>query len=101
MAVSIIIPTWNEAASIAQTIRSLREQGADEVIVVDGGSGDGTLGLAQSADQIWTSPPGRAIQMNAGAKRATGDVLLFLHADCKLEPGALTAIGRTLQSQRI
>src|SRR5258708_440487 len=96
MSVSIVLPTWNEAACIAQTIRDLRTQEPREIIVVDGGSSDATVELAREADRVLTAKSGRAFQMNAGAAIATGDHLLFLHADCRLESGAIRAIERTL-----
>ena len=96
MSISIIIPTWNEAGVIAQTIRGLRAQGPHEIIVVDGGSSDATFSQAKDADRVLVSTPGRAFQMNAGATSASGDFLLFLHADCRLGTGALNAVERTL-----
>ncbi len=101
MSVSIIIPTWNEAAVIAQTIRDLRTQGPREIIVVDGGSSDATLEQARAADRVLVSELGRAFQMNAGAAAARGDFLLFLHADCRLEAGAIRAIERALAQPAI
>lgn len=90
MRVSVIIPALNEEASIPGTILSARAAGADEVIVVDGGSADGTREAAHgAADAVLVSPPGRARQMNAGAKASSGEVLLFLHADTTLPPGAI------------
>jgi len=84
MKLSIIMPVLDEAARIEAALGALaplRARGA-EVIVVDGGSRDGTLDLARSlADEVLSAPPGRAKQMNAGAAAATGNVLLFLHAD--------------------
>ncbi|EAR22118.1 TIGR04283 family arsenosugar biosynthesis glycosyltransferase [Nitrococcus mobilis] len=84
MIVSIIIPAFNETATIAATLRvlqPLREHG-HEVIVVDGGSRDGTPRVAAPfADRVLVAPRGRARQMNAGAAVATGAVLWFLHAD--------------------
>jgi rSAM/selenodomain-associated transferase 2 len=84
---SIIIPCLNEAEGIAATLTALaplRARGA-EVIVVDGGSRDDTIALAQPlADRVIHAPRGRALQMNAGAAAARGHVLLFLHADCRL-----------------
>jgi rSAM/selenodomain-associated transferase 2 len=91
MAVSVIIPTLNEEGCIAQTVRELRMQKPHEIIVSDGGSTDGTLRAAAGSDCFVESQRGRALQMNNGARRATGDVLLFLHADCRLEAGALSA----------
>jgi rSAM/selenodomain-associated transferase 2 len=96
MSVSVIIPTLNEAGCLAETVRSLRAQGPHEVIVADGGSQDGTREAAAGADRFVAAPRGRARQMNAGAAHATGDVLLFLHADCGLEEGALAAAERCL-----
>lgn len=83
---SIIIPTLNEAAHIGALLRMLRDGGRHhlEVIVVDGGSTDATCEIARAlADRIIMSPAGRAIQMNEGASAATGDILLFLHADTR------------------
>jgi rSAM/selenodomain-associated transferase 2 len=84
---SIAVPVLNEAGLIVAALDRLqpvRERGA-EVIVVDGGSGDGTAELAEPlASRIVRSPKGRAVQMNAGARAATGEILLFLHADTRL-----------------
>ena len=81
---SIILPVLNEEASLPDVLarlQYLRQQG-HEIIVVDGGSHDNSLMLAQqAADKVIVSQPGRAIQMNSGAELATGDILLFLHAD--------------------
>lgn len=83
--VTVIIPALNEAAQIAETIASARAGHPHEIIVVDGGSQDATRELAQQAGAtVITSRPGRSGQMNAGASLATGDVLLFLHADTLL-----------------
>jgi rSAM/selenodomain-associated transferase 2 len=86
--ISIIIPTLNEASSIVQTLMRVRDAGECELIVVDGGSTDGTLELARShADRVIAAPRGRARQMNSGAQVARGEVLLFLHADTILPQG--------------
>jgi rSAM/selenodomain-associated transferase 2 len=88
---SIIVPCLNEAQGIAGTLTALaplRARGA-EVVVVDGGSADDTAGRAAAlADLVIAAPRGRAEQMNAGAARARGEILLFLHADTLLPDGA-------------
>lgn len=93
---SVIIPVWREAGTIEATLERLQsllsvagEQG-HEIIVVDGGSGDGTASLAEPlCNRVIISEPGRAGQMNAGAAAASGNVLLFLHADTRLPASAL------------
>ncbi|HEX6369022.1 MAG TPA: TIGR04283 family arsenosugar biosynthesis glycosyltransferase [Longimicrobium sp.] len=89
--ISIIIPALNEAAGIADALRPLQplRMRGHEVIVVDGGSVDATVEIARPlADRVIASEPGRARQQNAGAEAATGDVLLFLHADTQLPADA-------------
>ncbi len=84
---SVIMPVLNEAASIREALAALaplRARG-HEIIVVDGSSDDGTASLAAPAcDQALVTPRGRALQMNTGALVASGDALLFLHADTRL-----------------
>jgi rSAM/selenodomain-associated transferase 2 len=88
---SIIMPVLEEATGIADALGALaplRARGA-EVIVVDGGSRDRTMDLARPlADRVIATRRGRATQMNAGADEASGDVLVFLHADTRLPPDA-------------
>jgi rSAM/selenodomain-associated transferase 2 len=88
---SIIVPVLNEAGFIVghlSALQALRARGS-EVIVVDGGSDDGTAQLAAPlADRVLTSARGRAAQMNAGATSADGEFLLFLHVDCALPQDA-------------
>jgi rSAM/selenodomain-associated transferase 2 len=93
---SVILPTLNEADCIAGAITSLRRLGPCEIIVADGGSRDDTLARAGGADLVLSGPRGRAAQMNHGAAHARGDVLVFLHADCTLEAGALATARRSL-----
>jgi len=83
--ISVVIPTINEAETIEKTISSVGKEKNIDIIVVDGGSNDGTVYLAKSlgAKVINSSPP-RARQMNRGAAEANGEVLLFLHADTQL-----------------
>ena len=95
MRVSIIVPTRNEARRIVATLAALQSlRGVDrEVIVVDGGSTDATLALAAPlADRTFVAPIGRAKQMNAGARVANGEVLLFLHADSELPEHGIRAM---------
>lgn len=84
---SIIVPVLNEASKIKTFLERLQpfRQSGVEIIVVDGGSQDGTAPLAASlADLLVTAPRGRGSQMNHGAARASGKLLLFLHADTAL-----------------
>ncbi|MCC5640478.1 TIGR04283 family arsenosugar biosynthesis glycosyltransferase [Nostoc sp. CHAB 5844] len=96
--VSIIIPTLNEAGNIQGAIASTQSSTNIEVIVVDGGSSDDTVAIAQSLGaKVISSSPGRAVQMNAGAAVASGEVLLFLHADTRLPFGFDALIRKALQ----
>lgn len=83
--ISVIVPTLNEAANIERCLYSVQRGFAIECLVVDGGSRDDTAAVARRARAaVVASAPGRAAQMNAGAALATGDILLFLHADSEL-----------------
>ena len=100
--VSIIIPTLNEAGNISATIKSIQPVGDTEVIVADGGSTDGTPDLAhQMGARIHRGSPPRSVQMNAGADMATGQVLLFLHADTCLPVGFDVYVRWTLARPRV
>jgi rSAM/selenodomain-associated transferase 2 len=101
MTVSVIIPTLNEATSLGQALHSVRVQKPHEILVADGGSTDDTAQAAALADRFLHTGRGRALQMNAAAAQATGDVLLFLHADCTLGEGALRAAEQCLRRRSV
>ena len=97
MRTTVIIPSRNEGDVVVNLVAAARAC-CDEVIVVDGGSRDGTENAAQPlADRVIVSPRGRATQMNAGARAAHGDALLFLHADTRLPDGAPGLIEQALR----
>lgn len=105
--ISIIIPVLNEAAVIASVVGQLQTAENVEIIVVDGGSLDGTVEIVETLAvkafsnlKLLTTPPGRAIQMNAGSQIATGDILLFLHADTQLPAGFDGWVRRVLSQPR-
>lgn len=104
LTVSIVIPALDEAGAIVATLAALaplRHSGC-EVILVDGGSGDATLALARPlCDLAMAAPRGRAAQMNAGARAAHGEILLFLHADTVLPEGAVAAVRAALAGGRV
>ena len=96
--ISVIIPTFNEADYLPRTLASLRDAENLEVLVVDGGSNDGTTEIAERKGyRVLRSPPGRALQMNAGARAASGSILLFLHGDTCLPPGFDSTVLLALQ----
>lgn len=101
MDVSVIIPTLNEADGIANVVERARALGAGEIIVVDGGSDDETLSRAAAADRCIVAPRGRAAQQNAGALCSRGNVLLFLHADCWLDPEGFVEMKSALTDDRV
>lgn len=103
MLVSIIIPTLNEATTIRQLAASLgRLRGEFEIIVCDGGSADATVEIARQCElRVIEAPLGRGRQMNAGAKLANGDTLLFLHADTRLPENALALIADALTDEKV
>jgi rSAM/selenodomain-associated transferase 2 len=95
--ISVVIPALNEADTIGPALAGTRNSEGIECIVVDGGSQDKTTEVAQaSGAQVLHSPPGRARQMNAGAKAAQGEFLVFLHADTRLPVGFADHVRRIL-----
>ncbi len=103
--VSIVIPTLNEAVCLGRTLRqlSLLDPPAWEVLVVDGGSEDETVTIAQAAGaQVITSGQrGRSAQMNQGAEASTGEILCFLHADTSVPDDLVAIIEQTLADKTI
>ncbi len=98
---SIIIPTYNEEENIKETISSINDYLCHEVIVVDGGSSDNTVKIAQQMGvKTLKSSPGRANQMNKGVSVSSCDTLLFLHADSKLPIDFVNQIDTTLSKPK-
>ncbi|MBC6698429.1 TIGR04283 family arsenosugar biosynthesis glycosyltransferase [Hymenobacter sp. BT190] len=101
MTISIIIPTYNEAANIGRLVQELRQHTsaeAVEILVADAHSSDGTAELARQAGAtVLLAPrPGRAAQMNHGAAHATGDIFYFVHADVRIHPDYAATIKRAV-----
>ncbi len=103
LTVSVIVPTLDEAARIGARFGELETIGVDEVLVADGGSRDGTVEIAraQPGVRVIVGPRGRGRQLNAGARAATGEVLVFLHADTQLPGDARAWIERTLADRGV
>lgn len=99
--ISVVVPALNEATRVASAIAAARAPGV-EVVVADGGSVDDTVSVASAAGAtVVGAPRGRARQMNAGAACATGDLLVFLHADSRLPPGFDVEVRRVLADGRV
>lgn len=97
MRVSVIIPTLDEADRIGGLITTLRDRGFDEIVVADGGSRDGTATVARARGATLVSAPrGRGVQMRAGARAATSELLFFVHADSTPPPNARALIAASL-----
>ena len=97
--ISVVIPTWREAPRIGPLLRSLAAEATPhELIVVDGGSSDGTALAAErtGAARVLRTPPGRGRQLAAGLAAARGDAVLFLHADTAFPPGGLAAVAELM-----
>lgn len=95
LSISVIVPVLNEEARLPMLLQRLEtHKGLSEIVVVDGGSEDDTIAIAQASEsvQLVRSAPGRAMQMNRGAELASGGILLFLHADVELPSDAQAQI---------
>jgi rSAM/selenodomain-associated transferase 2 len=100
--ISVIIPTLNEGQYVLSAIQSaIQPPRKSEIIVVDGGSTDDTVKITRAYAVVIKSPRGRAVQMNAGARHSTGNVLLFLHADSCLPPLALANLEQVMADPQI
>jgi rSAM/selenodomain-associated transferase 2 len=100
-ALSIIIPTLDEETAIKGLLSCISGDGGHELIVVDGGSADRTVEIAAGYARVIRSEACRAVQMNEGARAASGEVLLFLHADVLPGAGALDAVRRAMADPRV
>lgn len=102
MGISVVIPALNESAAIESTLGCLtRLRGIREVVVVDGGSSDNTVAIASRYCRVIASPPGRAVQMNTGARNVSGNVILFLHADSIVTQKGIDLLARTINNPQI
>jgi rSAM/selenodomain-associated transferase 2 len=98
----VIIPTLDAAADLPEAVLQVAAFGlVREIVVVDGGSRDGTAVLAEKAGaRVVNAPRGRGLQLARGAEVASGDWLLFLHADCRFEPGWDDAVRAFMAASR-
>jgi rSAM/selenodomain-associated transferase 2 len=99
--VGVVIPVINEIANLRAAVERAWAAGANRVLIADGGSSDGTWGLASDLNcERVQSSPGRGIQLNRGARQLDSTVVLFLHADCWLVPGSIEQIRDAIRSGR-
>lgn len=99
--VTVIIPVVNESVCLARCIQSACNAGVEKIIVVDGGSTDGSVAIARETGSVVVeSAMGRGIQQHIGAEQAKTSLLCFLHADCQLSPGALTELCKSTDSEQ-
>ncbi|MHB8880824.1 MAG: TIGR04283 family arsenosugar biosynthesis glycosyltransferase [Thermodesulfovibrionales bacterium] len=102
VSISVIMPVLNEEKNLRKTLTALRISANEELIVVDGGSTDATVALAQDfTEKVFATRKGRGHQMNHGAGMAGGDILLFLHADCLLPPQGFDLIREALRDRSV
>lgn len=100
--IAVIVPLLNERQRLPDLIGMLRSLDADEVAIVDGGSSDGSEDLLEASSLHWcTSASGRAVQMNSGASRTCSDILLFLHADTRIDSSHLSAVRKAMGDSAI
>jgi rSAM/selenodomain-associated transferase 2 len=100
--ISIIIPALNEEASIGETLESLQNFERAEIILVDGGSTDATVAIAENYKaKILHAPRGRGVQLQSGGAAASADIFWFLHADTTAPPDAAARIKKALEDPRV
>lgn len=100
--ISVVLPVLNEADTLPLALEPLHGLNDLEVIVVDGGSQDASVASARRfTSQVVSEAPGRAWQMNAGARKATGEVLLFLHADSRVDAKGLSTLRAAMLSPEV
>lgn len=100
--ISVVIPTLNEGSNIEELIHLLNQLDEElEIIVSDGNSSDDTISRAEPFAKIVQGPRGRGVQMNAGARIGSGDILWFLHADCRPHPDSVIIMRRALTDSRV
>ncbi len=101
MKISVVIPVINEADHLRRAIRRAWDSGANEVVIVDGGSTDDSVDVARNSNCILVqSDPGRAVQMNRGAHASSGELLIFLHADNWLSASACDQVRSAMSDPR-
>ncbi|MBI5327641.1 MAG: TIGR04283 family arsenosugar biosynthesis glycosyltransferase [Deltaproteobacteria bacterium] len=100
MSISVIIPTLNEEDNLEHTLKSVGQDA--EIIIADAGSSDSTIKIANGfTDKIIMSEKGRGAQMDNGARMATGDIFLFLHADTRLPDGWMEKVAEALKDAKV
>jgi len=100
--ITVIVPVLNETKILRRTLGQFSLTDNEELIVVDGGSTDDTVAIAREfTDKVFVTATGRASVMNFGAKKARGEILLFLHADCILPDNAFRLIRETLDEDNV